>query len=240
MADQQQQSSKVKGVIDMVFLVDVTGSMTPCIEALKNNISTFITSLTTSSANTPSIVKNWRAKAVGYRDFTSDKVPFVDNPFVDSVEAFQAQLAELKAQGGGDEPESLLDALYKVATMPATGKGAQADPKSWRYSSEAMRSIIVFSDASIKPTMVEPSGGTVEDVINALQSNRIVLTLFAPDFECYKDLEEVNKATWERLTGGKDPQESMALFTKDQKNFQKTMEKLGKTLTATLGATPLL
>jgi len=240
MADQQQQSSKVKGVIDMVFLVDVTGSMKPCIDALKNNIQAFITSLTTSSANTPSIVKNWRAKAVGYRDFTCDKVPFVDNPFVENVDDFQAQLANLTAEGGGDEPESLLDALYKVASMPATAKGGQADPKSWRYSGEAMRAVIVFSDASIKATMVEPAGGTVEDVINVLQSNRVVLTMFAPDFDCYRDLEEVNKATWERLTGGSNPQESMALFTKDQKNFQKTMEKLGKTLTATLGATPLI
>ena len=64
-----EQLTKTKGVVDIVFLLDVTGSMQPCIDALKNNIATFIDALTTKAPNNDNPVKHWRAKAVGYSRF---------------------------------------------------------------------------------------------------------------------------------------------------------------------------
>ena len=43
---------------------------------------------------------------VGYSDATHDPAWFHDNPFVRDATALKAQLAALKAEGGGDEPES--------------------------------------------------------------------------------------------------------------------------------------
>ena len=40
-----QARSKTKGVADIVFVVDISGSMSPCIDALRRNIETFIDSL---------------------------------------------------------------------------------------------------------------------------------------------------------------------------------------------------
>src|SRR5665213_1726116 len=114
MADQQK---KVKGVVDIVFLLDITGSMGHCIEAMKNNISAFVDYLTTKNANNQSPVKHWRAKIVGYRDFEEDAIPFFDNPFVEDAAQLKTQLGKLEADGGGDIPESLLDALYKVCLL---------------------------------------------------------------------------------------------------------------------------
>ena len=51
MTDQPQ--SKAKGVVDIVFLLDATGSMGPCIAALKTNIGLFIDSLTMSYEKRP-------------------------------------------------------------------------------------------------------------------------------------------------------------------------------------------
>src|SRR5689334_11406829 len=102
---EQQAGQKVKGVVDIVFLLDVTGSMQHCIDAMKQNISAFIDFLTTKNANNQTPVKHWRAKVVGFRDFEEDGVPFVDNPFVEDADALKAQLNSLKAEGGGDEPE---------------------------------------------------------------------------------------------------------------------------------------
>jgi hypothetical protein len=59
------QKVKTKGVADIVFLVDITGSMAPCIDALRANIEIFIDSL--SKGNAPPI-RDWRGKVVGYRD----------------------------------------------------------------------------------------------------------------------------------------------------------------------------
>jgi hypothetical protein len=41
----QLQGKKMKGVADVVFVMDTSGSMTPVIEAVKNHISTFVDSI---------------------------------------------------------------------------------------------------------------------------------------------------------------------------------------------------
>lgn len=228
------QAPKTKGVVDIVFLLDVTGSMQPCIDALKNNIGTFIDTLTTKGPNNESPVRHWRAKAVGYRDFRTDHNPFADAPFVEDPATLKAQLATLKAEGGGDEPESLLDALHRVATMPVTAKGTQPEADKWRYRSEAARVVVAFTDASYHPTMEQPKGGTVSDVINALHSNRIILNLFAPEMPCHDELSKADKSDYIAIpTAGKSPVEALEEFTRDQKNFRKTLEALAKSVSKT-------
>jgi len=227
MSDQQ----KTKGIVDIAFLLDATGSMGPCIDALKNNIQTFVTSLTTKDANNSNPVKDWRAKVVGYRDFDHDSAPIVDNPFVTSVEQLRSQLAALHAEGGGDEPESLLEALYHVATMPATGKGEPIQPTAWRHRSTAARVVVIFTDASFKEPLAKPKGATFEDLYHQLIGNRIILSIFAPEMPCYDKLSEVDRAEWNVISGGSNPQESLAIFTADQKNFAETLRQLAKTIT---------
>ncbi|HVF41195.1 MAG TPA: hypothetical protein VM939_14930, partial [Gemmatimonadaceae bacterium] len=63
-----QARAKTKGVADVVFLVDVSGSMSTCIDALRRNIEAFIDSLSSGDANNAAPVKDWRGKVVGYRD----------------------------------------------------------------------------------------------------------------------------------------------------------------------------
>jgi hypothetical protein len=232
-----QQSGKIKGVVDIVFLIDVTGSMQHCIDALKSNISSFIDTLTTKSVNNDAPVKHWRAKCVGFRDYKCDKVPFVDAPFVEDADVLRAQLSALHAEGGGDEPESLLDGLHRVATMQAAEKGSDTlDPSKWRYRSEAARVVVAFTDASYHPVMTEPAGGTVDEVINAIHSNRILLSLFAPEMECYHILGEADKSEYNAIsfdsgspTGAQD---ALVAFTRDGTNFRKTLEMLAKSVSA--------
>lgn len=229
-----QTRAKTKGVADLVFVIDVTGSMAPCIDALRKNIETFIDSLSRGDGNSAAPVRDWRGKIVGYRDIESeakDGVPwFVDNPFVRDVAALKAQLASLKAEGGGDEPESLLDALFKVASMPAIPKGSQAeDPTKWRYRSDAARVVIVFSDASFKETMSLPEakGGSLQDVANVVMANRIILSLFAPNFEGYDRLSQIDKSEWEVVEfDGLTPQQALEKFTSDPVNFKTTLQQL--------------
>jgi hypothetical protein len=234
---------RVKGVADIVFLLDATGSMAPCINAVKENIAAFITSLTVRDANDQPVVKDWRVKIIGYRDFEyTDAPPISDNPFTDSVDAARSHLAGLNATGGGDEAESLLEGLYRLATMPETGLGETPRPDAWRHRSDARRFVIVFTDAPYKPNMSDPKGGTVDDVINALMSSRVILYVYAPEnFACYETLRELDKSEWYPVPvpPGLKPQDALAKFTSDRENFQKILDTLAKTITQTAAVPPL-
>lgn len=229
-----QMRAKTKGVADLVFVVDVSGSMATCIDALRSNIETFVDTLSRGDANNAAPVKDWRAKVVGYRDIDaaeSDGLPWiVDNAFVRDAAALKAQLATLQAAGGGDEPESLLDALYKVASMEALPKGSQGeDPGKWRYRSDAARVVIVFTDASFKETMgiAEAKGGSLQDVANMIMANRVILSLFAPNFEGYDRLSQIDKSEWEVVEfEGLNPQQALQKFTSDPVNFRTTLKQL--------------
>lgn len=226
--------TKTKGVADIVFVIDISGSMAPCIDALRRNIEVFVDSLSQGDANNAAPVKDWRAKVVGYRDFDAaegEGLPWiVDNAFVREATALKAQLATLQAIGGGDEPESLLDALYKIATMEAIPKGSQTiEASKWRYRSDAARVLIVFTDASFKETMSIPEakGGSLQDVANVVMANRIILSLFAPNFEGYDRLSQIDKSEWEVVEfEGLNPQEALQKFTSDPANFRATLKQL--------------
>jgi hypothetical protein len=227
-----QNRPKTRGVADILFLIDVSGSMRPCIDALRANIELFIDSLSNGNANEG--LRDWRSKIVGYRDIESADSEglawIVDNPFVRSAGELKAQLAQLEAAGGGDEPESLLDALFKLASMEASQKGSQAeDPVKWRYRSDAARVVIVFTDASFKETMSLPEarGGSLQDVANVVMANRIILSLFAPNFEGYDRLSQIDKCEWEVVEyEGLSPQDALRQFTSDPANFRTTLKQL--------------
>jgi hypothetical protein len=229
-----QARAKTKGVADIVFVVDISGSMAPCIDALRKNIEIFIDSLSQGDANNAAPVRDWRGKVVGYRDIEAaagEGLPWiVDNAFVRDAGDLKAQLGGLEASGGGDEPESLLDALFTVASMEATPKGSQSeDPGKWRYRSDAARVVIVFTDASFKETMSVPTakGGSLQDVANAVMANRIILSLFAPNFEGYDRLSQIDKSEWEVVEyEGLNPQEALQKFTSDPVNFRTTLKQL--------------
>jgi hypothetical protein len=226
--------AKTKGIADIVFMIDVSGSMASCIDALRTNIEVFVESLNRGDVNNAAPVKDWRAKAVGYRDVEhakDDGLPWIeDHPFVRDAASLKAQLGTLRAAGGGDEPESLLDALYQVATMEAMPKGSQSeDAGKWRYRSDAARVVIVFTDASFKETMSLPEakGGSLQDVANVVMGNRIILSLFAPNFEGYDRLSQIDKSEWEVVEfEGLSPQQALQKFTSDPVNFRTTLKQL--------------
>jgi len=229
------QQPKVKGVADIVFLLDATGSMGPCINAVKQNITKFVTTLTSPDPNGSAVVKEWRAKIVGYRDLDyTDCPPYVDNNFVTSVPELESQLAGLHADGGGDEAETLLEALYCLANMPSTKLDDPLRGDAWRSVGAARRFVVVFTDAPFKEPLRDPRGASIDDVILNLMTAKIVLHIFAPKkFDRFNTLAEVDKAQWYAIPmqEGKTAQEALAEYTSDPSKFGKIIEQLAKTIT---------
>jgi hypothetical protein len=200
-------------------------------DALRANIGAFAEAMTDSG--NPDRVRDWRAAVAWYRDAAIDGPDWFGlHPFVTDVAALKAQLQTIEARGGGDEPESLLDAIFKVSCLEATAKGADAEPTKWRYRSSAKRFVVVFTDATMHRTMVIPeaAGGLSRDVINKIHEQKLQLHLFAPDNECFEELSSADKANWYMIPGP-DFVAGMIAYTSDlHGNFRKVIEALGRSL----------
>jgi hypothetical protein len=190
-------------VVDIVMLMDLSESMQRCIDAVKNNVSVFVSRLEARDENNKSPATDWRIKVCGYRNHqatpgTTDENWFVDNPFVTDVASVEAQIAgpSMRASGGGDEPPSLLDALFKIAKTEQSGMQDELDPLKWRASGLADRVTVFFTGATFKSPMTVPeaSGGGVVDVILALMGAKIILCGFCPEWEGYEVLASVDRA----------------------------------------------
>ena len=221
------------GVADIVFLVDVTGSMKPCIDALRDNINKFIDMLTSTEGN-GSPVTDWRARVVGYRDFIADGSTSYgwlnDTVFTRDVTTLRHQLSSLTARGGGDNPESLLDAMMTVAATGSVDLQATGDEENsnkWRVPGSAARIVIVFTDATYHPTMSIPGyeGAGVRDLYNIYNQEHIKPYFFVPADASYAIFGRFKGAILTQCGEGCD---GLLSVTNDQAQFQKLLEQLAK------------
>lgn len=226
---------RVQGVADIVFLLDVSGSMEPCLNALTNNIGVFFDQMTNPGPNEGPVVKDWRVKVCGYRDARTDgSMWWVETPFTSDAGQVKANLGSLEAKGGGDEPESLLDALWKVAKMPAANKGEAAGEAMWRYKSDAARCVIIFTDASCHMTTAIPeaAGAAFEDVVREVAASVLRLSFYCPEADCYQAISTMDQTEVEFIGSLSDAVAKMKEFSRDTNNFKKTMKQLAQSVRA--------
>src|SRR5262245_14748415 len=100
-------------VIDVVFVLDTTGSMSGMIDAAKEKIWSIASSMA-SAQPTPQI----RVGLVGYRDRGDAYVTRVVDLSSD-IDSMYATLMQFVAAGGGDGPESVNEALHDAVQRMA-------------------------------------------------------------------------------------------------------------------------
>lgn len=235
----QDSLGKKKGIADIVFLIDISGSMQPCIDALKNNIGVLVEHMTNPGPNAEAMVKDWRIKVCGYRDASQDGAMWwEEKPFTTDLAQVRSDLATLEAKGGGDEPESLLDGLWKLAKLPAAAKGEAGVGDVWRHHHDAARCVIAFTDASCHMvTSIPEAGGAIfDDVAREVMAARLRLSLYAPETDCYHTVTDIDKSEWEQVGTLSDATEKMKEFTADTASFRKTMAQLAKSISQSAAA----
>jgi len=101
--------------VDIVFVMDITESMQPYIDAVKQNVIQFAQDL---SANN----RDYRLGLVTFEDYVVSKYPDCNcayrSSFTSDVHQFTEWVSSLHAGGGGDIPEDQLDALAYAASFP--------------------------------------------------------------------------------------------------------------------------
>jgi hypothetical protein len=129
--------------VDIVFCIDCSGSMGPIIDLVKEKVRKFPIDLKNALAKKGQPVHELRVRVIAFRDFASDtdcleaSEFFIVTPPTDLTD-FTLFVNQLSTNGGGgDEPESGLEAL------------AIAMGSDWTDHGDKQRHLIVmFTDAS--------------------------------------------------------------------------------------------
>lgn len=118
--------------LDLVFLLDSTGSMGDEIDRIKDTVDTIATRIQQLPGSTTP-----RFGLVTYRDRGDEYVTRAWD-FTGSIDAFKANLANVQAGGGGDEPESVSAGLEDAIHLPGW-----AENSTGRH----LRMIVLVGDA---------------------------------------------------------------------------------------------
>lgn len=101
--------------VDIVFAIDATESMQPLIDKVKSLTLSFREELEKGLKENRRIIKNLRIKVIVFRDYyVDDKYAMEESQFFilpEEKQEFYNFVSQIKAGGGGDEPESGLEAL---------------------------------------------------------------------------------------------------------------------------------
>ena len=131
--------------VDIVMCIDATGSMSAIIDEVKSNALSFYQKFVEEmeAQDPPKSVHQLRIKVIAFRDYGVDAEPMVESKFFvldDESAEFHDFMNGIRASGGGDEPESSLEAL------------ALAMKSDWVRTGAVRRHVIImYTDARALP-----------------------------------------------------------------------------------------
>lgn len=133
MAQPNHELAQAQPVIDVVFVLDTTGSMGGLIEGAKQKIW----SIANEIAQTQPAPKV-RMGLIGYRDRGDDYI-VRETQLTEDLDTIYADLMKFQARGGGDTPESVNEALYTAV-----------ERFDWSDDENALKLIYLVGDAPPK------------------------------------------------------------------------------------------
>ncbi len=142
--------------IEVCFVLDTTGSMSGLIEGAKEKIWSIANEMIAAKP-TPQL----KLSLVGYRDRGDEYVTKVTD-LTDDIDTIHARLMEFNANGGGDGPESVNQALHEAITKIA-----------WSGDRDVLKIVFLVGDAP--PHMDYDQDVRYPDVCQAAVKRDIVI-----------------------------------------------------------------
>ncbi|MCM1295438.1 MAG: VWA domain-containing protein [Muribaculaceae bacterium] len=194
--------------IDVVFCIDGTGSMAPCIESVKSNARRFHLEFVSAMTDFGSEIDSMRVKVIVFRDYHDDgEQAMVESPFFElptDTADFEKFLADVSANGGGDNPENGLEALYYAMKSDFTAGAKDRQVIVLFTDAEALDLRERAGEANYPSDMVDEAGliemwaCMAQDSSFKLRDRNKRLVMFAPDGTKYKALKsKLNRSVFE-------------------------------------------
>lgn len=155
------------GLLDLILLIDTTGSMSDDILAVREASQAILDEIAASDAD-------YRAGLVLYRDHGDEYVTRIGSPFTNDLEALRAAIDSITVGGGGDKPEAMLAALdvaldfpwrdgaKKALVVMADAPPHNPDRATGLTEDDILRKAFEVNPASIFPIIVDPDLELVE------------------------------------------------------------------------------
>lgn len=135
-----QYSGNLRYAVDIVFCIDTTASMRPVLENVKSSALSFHDRLKSVMGEKGKSISQLRIKVIAFRDFGDkaddalEETEFLHLP--EQASEYEAFVRNLNPSGGGDLPESGMEALALAVQVP------------WERGLDRRRHVIVmFTDA---------------------------------------------------------------------------------------------
>ena len=175
---QQPKERKGRGIADIVFCIDASGSMEPCIEGVKEHIEKFIDGVSSN----PQISVDWR---LGILAHDSEKFYILD--FTNDIFRFKNALKKIKTGG----QEFTLPALDWSLDFP------------WREN--AHKIIVLFTDEPLEDGE-DPDfqRSKMKDLYEKIVSLQCMVYFVGPECPEYREIEKLPRCIFESISGHSD------------------------------------
>lgn len=194
--------------IDVVFCIDGTGSMAPCIESVKANARRFHLEFVSAMTDLGSEIDSMRVKVIVFRDYHDDgDQAMVESPFFElptDTADFEKFLSDVSANGGGDAPENGLEAIYYAMKSDFTTGAKDRQVIVLFTDAEALDLKQRAGESGYPDDMVDDNGliemwaCMAQDPGFKLRERNKRLVMFAPDGTKYKALKsKLNRSVFE-------------------------------------------
>jgi hypothetical protein len=209
-----------RGVADVVFCLDASASMEPCIEGVKAHIGDFVEGLGTSSQVRWDLRLDFVAHSAGERlfqartAFEADAVAALYGApqprlFTPDVRAFRDALSTVRAEGN----EASLVALDCCLDFP------------WRPAAGCHRVVVLMTDEPFEGgTMLAEQEAKLDALVDKLQRLRVILHLVGPPSEVFDRLAAAPRSEYQAVEAG-----GTGLANVD---FKEVLSAIGKSVSA--------
>lgn len=121
-AEIEKYRGNLQYAVDIVMCIDITGSMNPVLDAVKESSLRFHQRLHGMMASKGKEISQLRLRVVAFRDFGDNPDDAIEQTgflrLPEQAAEFERFVRGLRATGGGDYPESGLEALALAVNSP--------------------------------------------------------------------------------------------------------------------------
>jgi Mg-chelatase subunit ChlD len=184
--DVTQQPGGERGV-DLVFVIDTTGSMSDKIESLLATCSQFADDFN-------ALHLNQRIAVVSFVDLRVEGDRIQNTSFTSSVEVTKKSLRNIpRNSGGGNEGESSLEALERALALP--------------FRSDAVKAIVLITDEPADQHRLN-----ADEMIGRLGEREMLVFVASPPYKYFQRMALRNGGQWYRISAHTNFNDLLKMF----------------------------